>query len=85
MKMKEMGAATPRKALAPSKHQVPGYCQTGCRSRAKPRESLSDQVTRLLVYLENPLLTKTEREQGLLLFNHSLRKYLAVKRWGVMR
>lgn len=56
-----------------------GYHTSPDGSSGKLRENLSEQVTELLFYLANPLLSTEEQEMGWQPFETSLKKYLAVK------
>ena len=53
------------------------------KSSAKLREELAERVGELLLYLQNPLLSKKEQERGWQLFGSTLRRYLAAKHLGL--
>ena len=55
------------------------YHNSAPKSSGKLRENFAEQVTGLLVYLQNPLLNKAEHRQGWQLFESTLRQYLDLK------
>ena len=59
------------------------YPDSSARSSQKSlTEKLAEQVARLLFYLQNPLLSNSERRRGWQLFERTLYQYLAVKNFG---